>query len=134
MLDINKLDEQIQLQVSELEKLYSVAHDTLLEWLESEKTVSIITIRGYTPSYNDGEPCEHSSTCYVNLSEHSYEEIEVPEDVIQIQECPDSQTISLIEKYIHAFVEKEFGTNYLVQYVLRNGHFERTYQEYDAGY
>lgn len=45
------------------------AVEPFLEALAKTGEVSVIVIRGYTPGFNDGEPCEHSASFWVNLEQ-----------------------------------------------------------------
>lgn len=45
------------------------ALEPFLAALAASGLVSVIVVRGYTPSFNDGEPCEHSADFYVNVDQ-----------------------------------------------------------------
>jgi predicted aconitase len=64
--------------------------EPFLEALAASGEVSVIVIRGYTPGFNDGEPCEHSADVFVNVGELRDNEIleqagefdfEIPEEI-----------------------------------------------------
>lgn len=157
----------IQQRVDELlqqaEQLRAAALQPLLQWLAESKTVSLITVRGYTPSFNDGEPCEHTSDCYINVRQHVYEEIPFPssesieEELLEdylytpstealqhnasvcekhkhVYDLPPQEIISAIHNVIYESIEKQYSTNYIVQFVLRDGRFERTDDDFYIDY
>lgn len=45
------------------------ALEPFLAALAASGEVSLIVVRGYTPGFNDGEPCEHSADFWVNVKE-----------------------------------------------------------------
>lgn len=66
ILAINKNIEDL---VQEAKKKRQDALEPFLEALAASGQVSVIYVRGYTPGFNDGEPCEHSADCWVNLEQ-----------------------------------------------------------------
>lgn len=58
--DINDLYAQA-------EQSRKAAVQPLLQHLAASGAVSLIFVRGYTPGFNDGEPCTHSHECWVNI-------------------------------------------------------------------
>lgn len=46
-----------------------------LEALAASGEVSLIVVYGYTPGFNDGEPCEHSADHFVNVEQCFREEM-----------------------------------------------------------
>lgn len=39
----------------------------LLEELNNNENIKFFMIKGWTPSFNDGEPCEHTTDVYIGL-------------------------------------------------------------------
>ena len=66
--EIKALEEQAKLRRRE-------ALEPFLNALAASGKVSIITVRGDTPGFNDGEPCEHSVSVFVNIAEHAGDEV-----------------------------------------------------------
>jgi hypothetical protein len=64
ILAINKNIEALQKQASDARQ---AAFEPFLAELAKSGQVSHIVIRGYTPGFNDGEPCEHSADYWVNV-------------------------------------------------------------------
>jgi len=79
---------ELQRQAKEARK---TALEPFLEALAASGAVSIITVRGYTPGFNDGEPCTHSSDFWVNVQNHSAEDVDMTGDLEEI-ELEDYQT------------------------------------------
>ena len=57
-----------------------------LDELAKSGTVSIITLRGYTPGFNDGEPCEHSADFWVNVAQHWGDDVDETHELGKIFE------------------------------------------------
>jgi hypothetical protein len=66
ILSINK---DIEALVQEAKSRRQTAMDPFLDALAASGEVSAIVVRGYTPGFNDGEPCEHSADIWVNLEQ-----------------------------------------------------------------
>lgn len=153
-------------EVAELQRKAKEARKAALEpfldELAKSGTVSIITVRGYTPSFNDGEPCEHSADFWVNIKSHAYNEVDMTGDLEEVFDelvgswrpsedeiktnrelCaakghvydePSKEITDAIQAVIYDSIEEDYGTNYYVSFVLKDGKFERHEGEYDAGY
>lgn len=76
-------NEVVELQ-RKAKEARKAALEPFLEALAASGEVSIITVRGYTPSFNDGEPCEHSADYWVNLEQHYGDEIDMTGDLEEI--------------------------------------------------
>jgi len=59
---------------AELLKILSEAVSPVLDAIAATGEADMIYIYGYTPGFNDGDPCEHGATVLVNLEEVFYEE------------------------------------------------------------
>jgi len=162
-------------EVAELQRKAKEARKAALEPFLAELAksgeVSIITVRGYTPSFNDGEPCEHGSDFWVNIGQHwgdevdmtsdleeifeglqktyvyerpSYTRIDIPEAIEanrklcavhgHVFDTPSDEIMQAISAVIYDSIEEDFGTNYYVTFILKDGMFERYEGDYDAGY
>lgn len=51
------------------------AIEPFLDALAASGEVSLIVVYGYTPGFNDGEPCEHSADFYVNIEQAKDEDL-----------------------------------------------------------
>lgn len=84
------IGKQIQDLQEQAKKARAEAVQPFLDALAASGEVSIIVIRGYTPSFNDGEPCEHSADYWVNVKQIVDEELhdygdygfELPEELV----------------------------------------------------
>lgn len=79
---IADLNTQAEQAIAAVDKAREEASKKLLDHLAATGTVSIILIRGMTPSFNDGEPCTHSYDFWVN--------IEGIQESETIEECSDN--------------------------------------------
>ncbi|SCW95366.1 hypothetical protein [Ancylobacter rudongensis] len=131
-----------------------------LEALAKSGEVSAIIVRGYTPGFNDGEPCEHSADVFVNIEEIYGEDLQdtdaggnLPEELFEelsygsadanrelctkfghVYDKPSAEIMNAIRTLIFATAEEENSTNYFLSYVLKDGKFEIASGEYDCGY
>lgn len=154
-------------EVAELQRKAKEARKAALEpfldELAKSGTVSIITIRGYTPGFNDGEPCEHGADFWVNIKRHAEDEIDQNEDLEEIFEAlqgsawrpteedkaanraicaehghvydePSKEIMDAIEAVIFDSIEEDYGTDYYVTFTLKDGKFVREEGDYDCGY
>ena len=74
MADILAVNTRVEEMLEEAKKTRLAAVEPFLEALAASGEVSLILIRGYTPGFNDGEPCEHSADFQVNLKQATEEE------------------------------------------------------------
>ena len=112
--------------------------------------LNFVMIRGWTPGFNDGEPCTHSQEtfvgriswgCYQDFSDYElYDEFEVEFDegdnvVSHINsEC---KTLDQVYEQLEAYseiIERVFDTNFEIQAKLVDGKVVVTEDEYDCGY
>lgn len=72
---IYAINEKVTKLQDEARAERQTAVEPFLEALALSGQVSLIVIRGWTPGFNDGEPCNHSTDVYVNIGEITAEEI-----------------------------------------------------------
>lgn len=117
-----------------------------------------IIIRGYTPSFNDGEPCEHStsySLCigsrkssYNSYVWFNYDDCEATEDdsYIELLEINTETMTSINSKFegniefladmslLEDVVSEALHTNYEVKIKYKGGEIVFEQDDYDCGY
>lgn len=64
---INDINENIARLKEEAKAARQKAIQPFLVALAASGQVSLIVVRGHTPGFNDGEPCEHSADVFVNV-------------------------------------------------------------------
>lgn len=84
--DLRTIGAEVQELQRKAKEARKAALEPFLDQLAASGLVSIITIRGYTPGFNDGEPCEHSASWWVNIKQHASEEIDVTDDLEELFE------------------------------------------------
>lgn len=112
--------------------------------------LNFVMIRGWTPAFNDGEPCTHSQETFVGrVSWGSYQdfsdyelydefEVEFDEDDNVIKHAnSDCKTLNQVYEQLEAYseiIERVFDTNFEIQAKLVNGKVVVTEDEYGCGY
>ncbi|MEZ2132519.1 MULTISPECIES: hypothetical protein [unclassified Sinorhizobium] len=64
---IRDINDNIERLRKEAKAARAAAIEPFLESLAATGEVSLIVVYGYTPGFNDGEPCVHSSSWHVNI-------------------------------------------------------------------
>lgn len=165
--------KQIGNEVQELQRKAKEARkaalEPFLEALAASGEVSIITVRGSTPAFNDGEPCEHSADFWVNVQQHIENDVDMTSDLEDIEvedyqtwdreqrqyrdipgaierntaacaehghiyDKPSDEIMQAISAVIFDSIEEDFGTDYYVTFILKDGKFVRDEGDYDCGY
>jgi hypothetical protein len=84
------INENIARLQEEAKVARKAAIEPFLDALAASGEVSLIVVRGSTPGFNDGEPCEHSADMYVNIKSAVSEDLhdndlgfELPEELVE---------------------------------------------------
>lgn len=118
---------------------------------EYGEQLNIITLIGYTPGFNDGEPCTHSSDWGVGygfLADHGLEdsmeewfedeEGEVQEELIEELMNKDvevpQEVKDFISQVLDPYFEEKLETDYRVTVFFENGTYRIEEEDYDCGY
>jgi len=108
--------------------------------------IDIITIIGYTPGFNDGEPCTHSSDWgfgYKYLEDfclESYMEDWFEDDEEKIEELMNKEVTvptelkEFVRDVLDPYFEDKMVTDYRVHIIFENGTYRIEEDEYDCGY
>lgn len=110
------------------------AYEVIKAFIESDPNITSIGTRGYTPSFNDGDPCYHYGSpvineydedgCYVGNDEED-------DEVIVEHKSWHNDVDRIIDEYAQA----KYDTNFCVIFKLSDsGEVVETYEEYYAGY
>lgn len=164
MSDIKTLLKQYEEINAELNKQISENGKQFLESVFQEifdqnEGLKLIYIVGWTPSFNDGEPCTHSQESYVgarhfwnylgedNISydfddRELYEEFEVEFDedgnTVLSHINSECKTLDEVAKQVAAYeelVERVYETNFVIKVTLNdNGKVVLDHDWYDCGY
>ena len=142
MSTIIELQEDFQRKIEEeFHNILKPCMKMILEQLNLEGML----IFGYTPGFNDGDPCEHSTClpeyyddedCYgVNGADMSAED---EADAIRyIKAYDEAKAYSVFNKLIKALdepFEKVYGTDWYLLFRLKDGEIEVQKGGYDCGY
>lgn len=146
---------RVEAATAAYQETIKTALDSLLKALAESDDISLIAVIGSTPGFNDGEPCTHSADYYVNgdiveavsqvpeLFEVAGIEIDDPHEVTTELErlgfqmadpANDKELYRAIDAAVIPALDQEFGTNYAVLYVFRDGMYSRYHTDYDCGY
>ena len=116
-----------------------------------------MVVKGYTPGFNDGDACTHSSDVYYNKTYHFSELSEedvyglgeflgAPEDIDDdlyewVENNPintfsedDSKEIGKIASMLDSLIEEIYDTDYIVFIDLTTNEPTITYKDYYCGY
>jgi hypothetical protein len=113
--------------------------------------LDILTIVGYTPGFNDGEPCTHGSDWgfgYSFLQDYGLEdsmeewfedeEGEIQEELIEelLNKKVDvpKEVNEFVSKVLDPYFEEKLETDYRVTIFFENGTYRIEEDEYDCGY
>lgn len=66
---LERIGEEMQRLNERMRAERKAALQPFLDALAASGEVSVIAITGYTPAFNDGEPCTHTAEYYVNVKE-----------------------------------------------------------------
>jgi len=138
--------------INDAKDAYSVALkeavNPTLEHIAKEygNDIDIITIIGYTPGFNDGEPCTHSSDWgfgYGYLEDfglESYMEDWFEDDEEKIEELMNKdikipkELREFVRDVLDPYFEEKMVTDYRVHIIFENGTYRIEEDEYDCGY
>lgn len=163
LINLKKIGNEVVELQRQAKEARKAALEPFLDALAASGQVSIITVRGSTPGFNDGEPCEHSADVWVNIKNHAYDEVDESgnlEDVFEelvgsiyrLTEAEEAENVAICAKHGHVFglpddeimqaihavifdsIEEDFGTDYYVTFTLKDGKFVREEGDYDCGY
>lgn len=154
--ETKKLNEEYNNKLADLSK-------SIVEEL-ANTGISTIYIYGYTPGFNDGDPCEHTTDFYVNVERVWLNELDgvrminryaLPKGVslddddcdneeeaqkivesagVQWQDPRDGDVNWAIGNVLIPMLDKEFETDYQVLFVIKDGKVERYHEDYNCGY
>lgn len=102
-----------------------------------------IYVQAYTPSFNDGEPCEHRSYA---MDKYSIGEEEILkyeqdffgkvtlEDIDNSVEWPEGEEFLAALDGVEEALEYKYGTDYQVLITLKDGNVSFVRDHYDCGF
>lgn len=108
-----------------------------------------ILVLGWTPVFNDGEPCEHSIEWCIGseINEYEYvenfpnlfkgikaEEIENEMDSIKLRETTGEKGYNLMMEGVLMWLDNMYGTDYAVLICIGKEGVKVVKEEYDCGY
>lgn len=160
---MTKFEQFKAIQKEYAEQLKSINEDFLKESIKEVGNKFgnfAIFIRGYTPSFNDGEPCEHSSyySLCIGSRESSYTksnykwfklddcEASENEDVAELLEC-DFDNFTSINSHLEGnndfledieilmkIVDESYNTDFEVKIKFKDGNITLEHDYYYCGY
>lgn len=160
LANIRNIGLDIARLTQEAKEARKAAIEPFLDALAASGEVSLIVIYGYTPGFNDGEPCTHSGDYLVNILDlqescdldNDKFNLELPEELVEglmnnrgddaalcakhghVHKHPSADIMDAIANVVFETAEEEHGTNYYVAYVLKDGKFLMNSGEYDCDY
>lgn len=123
------------------------------EIIRKNDNVKLLICTGYTPGFNDGEPCEHSQSWDINYLEDFYEDDEeewydqlegigFPLDKVggvilnKLPEIPWQEANKIIKPIysVEDSLTRKHGTDFRVYFFMKDGKLTRVHEDYDCGY
>jgi hypothetical protein len=110
------------------------------------ENLGLIAIVGQTPSFNDGDPCEHSTDFafgYADLENWGLEHYlddwfeDQPEEIEAIYNkkvVVPAEVKEFVTTALDPYFESKLHTNYFIAIRFENGTYEIIEDEYDCGY
>lgn len=151
--DIKSLLKQYEQVNKELNKQIKENGNEFVEALFQEifdqhEGLNFVMIRGYTPGFNDGEPCTHSQNTFVGANDYGsyldfedyelYEEFGVEEGETENHVNKDCKTLKEAKAQIEAYdeiIERVFITNFDLKITKsEDGKVKVVEDEYWCGY
>lgn len=113
----------------------------LLPYAEDSKKLYIY-IQGYTPDFNDGDPCRHSVDVYKKEEILNYifeEEEEIfsgisKEDIKNSRDWPDKNDFRDCLEEVGEVLTNKYTTDFQVLITLKDGKIHYIKDEYNCGY
>ncbi len=111
--------------------------------------LGVITILGWTPGFNDGEPCEHTTEHLYGygalanygleyLVEDWFEGVENAEDkieeLLEKEVNTPKEVLEFVWNALENWADRKYETNYRVHFIFENGTYRIEEDEYDCGY
>jgi len=113
--------------------------------------LDVITIIGYTPGFNDGEPCTHGSywgfgwgfLAGYGIEDYVEDYIEVDDEDLLEEKMDEllnkkvtvSQEVEdFVREVLDPYFEEKLETDYRVHILFENGTYKIEEHEYDCGY
>lgn len=150
-MELSKLEESNRLIAeakSKYEQAIKDAIDPGLKYIAETygEELGVITIIGWTPGFNDGEPCEHSTDHMYGYSdlqnygmeyllEEWFEDDEEKVNKLLEQDVKATDEVKMfVATALDEYFEEKFGTNYRVHILFENNTYRIEEDEYDCGY
>lgn len=125
----------------------------VLDVTAEHNLLSIITVIGHTPSFNDGDPCTHQTSIYINIGDHLDENIDLSVlgpwvDEMSDEGCYEEYRVLCRENGYPAFdnphkltdilarllgevAEEMHGTNFAWKIIFKDGEIIESVDEYN---
>lgn len=158
-----ELHKEVIKMANELDQFISANKHTLIKDLAQEMKkipgLNKIIVTGYTPGFNDGDPCVHCSTVYYNKTWHFGEFSEYGIDISEFLGAPeeyqdgeeelcdwedinnvntysdeDSEKVDLYMEMLDDLIERIHYTDYLVYIDLTSDEPTVKVEDYECGY
>ncbi len=94
-------------------------------------------IVGYTPEWNDGEACEHSSDVQIRYMDNDITDFieDIPEDYDDNSlSDQEGRAIEIKLAVLDEILVHIYGTNYKFGFIIQDGEITIKHEEYNCGY
>ena len=113
-----------------------------LQNLGTSTGVKLVCVTGWTPGFNDGDPCEHTQVTVLTkdgAEQEGWEDDELPDNCsFDMNDSLSKSTVKdIVKLFDGAFADviaNTYDTNYRVFYVFEDGKVKTHQEDYDCGY
>lgn len=134
---------------SQYQKERDIIKQELLQEIKSFEGFDCIFIRGWTPGFNDGEPCLHSDEYAISpseigalfLSDNEASEEELEQEELLFNQNLSEDELEVVRLFVDQFlleeVEDIHGTDYDVKFYLNESEplgYSLDHDDYECGY
>lgn len=121
-------------------ELVESAFEPTMLGILSNPDINRIIVLGWTPGFNDGEPCEHSTQSYLNYTDREEEDADLNDSEEtggsygKEFDWKENEELSEVIHRFDSYLAGKYYTNFRLDITAANGQLVVADSEYDCGY
>lgn len=140
---LRELHERLDQMAVNFQNQQKAEFAKFLEHIGKQTGVKLVCVTGYTPGFNDGDPCTHSQSTQVTLDDaegYGIEADDLPEGLSfeansGLNELVAQEIRNLFDDVFADLIERTYGTDFRVFYVFNeDGSVDTIHKDYECGY